>query len=248
LPSESSGLEFAEKGKIIMGDWDHQLGLIVPSWNTAMEYECWRLAPEGVSVHSSRIAHTEDTEEALLHMAEIAPEAAQLLAHAKVQAICFGCTGASFVRTGIDEEVIKNIEAATKTPTTTTSTAIQEALTHLGVQSVAIASPYPETMNELLAQFLRHFGFQVVSQKGLHVECPAFLPPESAYQVASQANCKEADGIVISCTNFRSMEVIERLERDLGKPVISSNTASMWKLLQLAGIQKRIKGAGRLFE
>jgi maleate cis-trans isomerase len=44
------------------------------------------------------------------------------------------------------------------------------------------------------------------------------------------------------------MEVIERLERDLGKPVISSNTASMWKLLQLAGIKKRIKRAGRLFE
>jgi maleate cis-trans isomerase len=103
-------------------------------------------------------------------------------------------------------------------------------------------------MNELLAKFLEHFGFKIVSQKGLNVECPAFLPPESAYQVASEADCKEADGMVISCTNFRSMEVIERLEKDLGKPVVSSNTASMWKLLQLAGIQKRITGAGRLFE
>jgi maleate cis-trans isomerase len=231
-----------------VGRWEYQLGLIVPSWNTAMEYECWRLAPEGVSIHSSRIAHTNDTDEAFLHMVEIAPEAAQLLAHAKVQAICFGCTGASFIRTGIDEGVIKNIEAATKTPTTTTSTAIKEALTHLGIKSVAIASPYPETMNELLAKFLRHYGFTVVSQRGLNVECPAFLPPETAYQVAREANRQEADGIVISCTNFRSVEVIERLEKELGKPVISSNTASMWKLLQLAGIKKRIKGAGRLLE
>jgi len=231
-----------------VGGWEYQLGLIVPSWNTAMEYECWQLAPEGVSIHSSRIAHTDDTDEAFLHMVEIAPEAAQLLAHAKVQAICFGCTGASFIRTGIDEEVIKNIEAATKTPTTTTSTAIQEALTHLGIKSVAIASPYPEPMNELLAKFLRHYGFTVVSQRGLNVECPAFLPPESAYQVAREADRKEADGIVISCTNFRSMEVIERLEKELGKPVISSNTASMWKLLQLAGVPKRVKGAGRLLE
>lgn len=237
-----------QRGKITVGRWEYQLGLIVPSWNTVMEYESWRLAPEGVSIHVSRIAHTDDTDEAFLHMVETAPEAAQLLAHAKVQAICFGCTGASFIRTGIDEEVIKNIEAATKTPATTTSTAIKEALIHLGVKSVAIASPYPETLNELLAKFLRHYGFTVVSQRGLGVECPAFLSPESAYQVAREADRKEAEGVVISCTNFRSMEVIERLEKELGKPVISSNTASMWKLLRLAGIQKRSKGGGRLLE
>lgn len=82
-----------------MVDWKYQLGLIVPSWNTTMEYECCRMAPAGVSIHSSRIAHTDDSEESNLHTAEVAPAAAELLAHAKVNAICFGCTGASFVKT-----------------------------------------------------------------------------------------------------------------------------------------------------
>ena len=228
-----------------MSDWSHQLGLIVPSWNTTMEYESWRMAPRGVSIHSSRIAHTADTDEAMLHMCEVAPEAAQLLAHARVSSICFGCTGASFIKPGIDQEVIKKIEGATKTPTTTTSTAIKEALLHLGVKTVSISSPYGEKTNELLAKFLESFGFKVISQKGLDTECPAFLPPDNAYKVALEANRKETEAIVISCTNFRSFEVIEKLEKELKKPVISSNTASMWKLLQLAGIKDKTRMFGK---
>jgi maleate isomerase len=231
-----------------MVDWKYQLGLIVPSWNTTMEYECCRMAPAGVSIHSSRIPHTDDSEKSNLHTAEVAPAAAELLAHAKVNAICFGCTGASFVKTGIDQKIIQEIEAVTKTPTTTSSTAITEALNYLEIKSVAIASPYPEKANDLLAKFLVRSGFKVVSQRGLNVECPAFLPPENAYKVAVDANSEKADGILISCTNFRSLEVIEQLERDLGKPVISSNTASMWKILQLAGVKDKVSGAGNLFQ
>ncbi len=62
------------------------------------------------------------------------------------------------------------------------------------------------------------------------------------------ANSEKADGILISCTNFRSLEVIDQLEMDLGKPVISSNTASMWKILQLAGVKDKVLGAGNLFQ
>ncbi|UCF92496.1 MAG: aspartate/glutamate racemase family protein [Desulfobacterales bacterium] len=229
-------------------DWNYKLGLIIPSWNTTMEYECCRMAPAGVSIHSSRIAHTDDSEESLLHTAEMGPEAALLLAHAKVNAICFGCTGASFLREGIDQEIIDKIEDATRIATTTTSTAIIEALDYLNLKSVAIATPYPDWINERLAEFLVHAGYAVVSQKGLNVDCPAFLPPASAYMVAKDANRREADGILISCTNFRSLEVIAQLEQDLGKPVISSNTATMWKLLQLAGVPEKVADGGQLFK
>ena len=229
-------------------DWKYQLGIIVPSWNTTMEYECWRMAPEGVSIHTSRIPHTHDSDEAAMEMVARAPASAELLAHAKVKSICFGCTGASFRKLGVDQEVIKNIESHTKTPATTTSTAIVEALKFLGVKSVAIASPYPERVNGLLTKFLEFSGFKVAAQKGLGVECPAFLPPEHAYRACLDVNRKEAECILISCTNFRSMEVIEPLEKELGKPVVSSNSASMWKLLQLAGVKEKVRGLGRLFK
>jgi maleate isomerase len=41
--------------------------------------------------------------------------------------------------------------------------------------------------------------------------------------------------------------VIEQLEKDLGKPVVTSNTASMWKLLQPVGVEDKITGASKLF-
>ncbi|UCH19401.1 MAG: hypothetical protein JSU83_12450 [Deltaproteobacteria bacterium] len=114
-------------------DWKYKLGLIIPSWNTTLEYETWRMASFGVSIHTARVAHTDDTEKTLLHNAKMGPEAAKLLAHAKVSAICFGCTGASFLRENIDQEIIDEIA------TTTTTSAIIDDLNFLQVKSIAIA-------------------------------------------------------------------------------------------------------------
>ena len=52
-----------------MDTWQQKVGIIVPSWNTVMEYETQRLCTmggAGASVHSMRIPHTADTEEKLM--------------------------------------------------------------------------------------------------------------------------------------------------------------------------------------
>jgi len=74
------------------------------------------------------------------------------------------------------------------------------------------------------------------------------LPPSSAYELAREANVQEADGIFISCTNFRAMEIIARLEDGLMKPVVTSNQASLWAALRAIKVGDRIKGFGRLLE
>jgi maleate cis-trans isomerase len=223
-------------------DWVKKLGIIVPSWNTVMEYECARMAPEGVSVHFTRIHHTNDEEETLLRMIHEVPHLAELLGHAKLDAICFGCTGGSFVRPGMDQEITQVIRDKTGIPATTTATALVEAMREMGMARVVVASPYPQWLNDRLAVFLKDHGITVVREKGQNVECPAFLPPENAEALAREVDAPEADGIFISCTNFRSLEVIDRLERDLGKPVLTSNTTAMWHTLRTAGYE----GAGTL--
>ena len=70
-----------------MDTWQQKIGIIVPSWNTVMEYETQRLAGAGASVHAMRIPHTADTEEKLMGLSTQAPEAAKLLAHAKVNEV-----------------------------------------------------------------------------------------------------------------------------------------------------------------
>ena len=229
-----------------MTDWKKKIGIIVPSWNTVMEYECQRMAPEGVSVHFTRIAHTDDEEETLLHMIEVVPELADLLGHASLDAICFGCTGGSFVRPGMDEDIIGVIQDRTGIPATTTSTALVEAMREMGVTKVALASPYPQWLNDKLGVFLADKGIDVVAEKGQNVECPAFLPPENSEALAREVDCAEADGIFISCTNFRSLESVDKLEAALGKPVLTSNTTAMWHTLRVAGFEGDAAGGGAL--
>ncbi len=229
-----------------MTDWKKKLGFIVPSWNTVMEYECQRLAPDGVSVHFTRIAHTNDDEETLLHMIHEVPALATLLAHAKLDAICFGCTGGSFVRPTMDREISDLIEEKTGIPATTTATALVEAMREMHIARVAIASPYPQWLNERLVSFLAGKGIEVVREKGLNTECPAFLPPERSRELAREVDCPEADGIFISCTNFRALEGVEELEAELGKPVLTSNTTTMWHTLRTAGFEGQAQRGGKL--
>ena len=86
-----------------------KLGILVPSSNITMEYEMPIMSPQGVSFHFSRIPQTEDTEEQLEAMINYVPEKSELLAHARVDSIAFGCTSGSFVKgLGYDKEVIGN--------------------------------------------------------------------------------------------------------------------------------------------
>jgi maleate cis-trans isomerase len=70
--------------------------------------------------------------------------------------------------------------------------------------------------------------------------------PESAYAFAKKVDRKEADCLFISCTDFAAVEAINFLERDLGKPVMSSNTVSLWAMLKKMGIKERIDGYGEI--
>jgi maleate cis-trans isomerase len=237
-------------GSTAVSEWRTKVGLVVPSWNTVLEYECARLVPDGVSVHVSRIAHTADTEERLRHMVDLLPEAADLLAHARVSAICFGCTASGFIQDsiGADKRLAAAITARTGIPTVTTSQAIAEALEHFGVRRIAVASPYDTWLNDYLRRYLERSGFEVTAIAGFGTQEHARCSVEETMGLARKVVTADAEAVVISCTNFRTLEIIERLERDIGRPVVTSVQASLWRLLALAGVGDPIMGAGRLLE
>jgi maleate cis-trans isomerase len=74
------------------------------------------------------------------------------------------------------------------------------------------------------------------------------LCPEDAYKIAKEVDSKANDAVFISCTNFRTIEIIELLEKEIGKPVITSNQATMWHALRKLGISDNLHGYGMLFE
>ena len=109
----------------MIGNWERKLGLIVPSWNTVMEYEVQRMAGPTMSAHSVRIPHNGDTEENFLNLATQAPAVAKLLAHAKVNVIGYGCTAGGFLKGPEgDRRVGAEIAEATGIPVATSATAI----------------------------------------------------------------------------------------------------------------------------
>jgi maleate isomerase len=61
------------------------------------------------------------------------------------------------------------------------------------------------------------------------------LDPQSAYDLARRLDRPDADAVMLGCGNWNTFPVIERLERDLGKPVLTTNQVSLWHALKMLG-------------
>ncbi|MDD3427323.1 MAG: maleate cis-trans isomerase [Caldisericia bacterium] len=226
-----------------------RLGILVPSSNVTLEYEIPIMAPSGVSLHFERIPQTEDTEEQLSAMIEYIPEKAKLLSHARVDAIAFGCTSGSFIKgMGYDKKIIDAIQQSTGIKaTTTTSTAVIEALQTLGIRKLSVGAPYTNSVMDKLKEFLKNNGFEVLKIEGLNmISGEGDLPLDATYDLVRRIDHPDSDGIFISCTDFKTVEILDILESDFGKKVISSNQATLWKLLRLSGLKTKIAGFGSL--
>ncbi|MGE5485485.1 MAG: aspartate/glutamate racemase family protein [Ignavibacteriales bacterium] len=229
--------------------WRAKLGFILPSINTVVEPEMAKMAPPGVSAHFARARSENDTEEELVRMAEESPKAARELADAEVDIIAFACTGASFLKgPGYDEKIEGIIRNEVGIPAVTTSTAVIEALKHKGMRRIVLASPYEDWLNQREAVFFKAHGIEILDMKGLGITDVhiADVPPERVYKLARGLVRPDMDGVFVSCTDFRTAEILEVLESDVGKPVVSSNQATLWAMLKRLNIKTPIEGFGSL--
>ena len=242
-----------------MYGWRGRIGLLVPSTNYTVEMEFHRAIPEGVSVHTARCelrdtASTEaDRVAAILEMGKGVALAARRVAGVRPKVIAWACTAGSFMKgIGHDLELIEQVERETEITAITTSTAVVDALKMLNLRRIAVATPYIERIDQEEKAFLEKSlpGLEVVKIKGLGIMTgyeKGTLEPYSAYTAAREVDSPTADGLFISCTAWRTFEIIEQLENDLGKPVITSNQATLWASLKTLGI-RRIDHYGSLLK
>lgn len=228
-----------------MYGWRRRLGLVVPSSNTTMEPEFWRLSPPGVSVHAARVRLLRVGIEELSRMVDDVVRAAEDLSTAGVDVVLFGCTTGSLLEGPEWERRLREkIERVSGVKAITAAQAVIESLRALGVRKVAVATPYTEELNAREKAFLESGGLRVVRIRGLGISDNIEIgkqPPWVAYRLALDvARGADADGVFISCTNLRTIEVVNALEEELGLPVVTSNTASMWLALRSVGIRDSI--------
>ncbi len=228
-----------------------RIGVLVPSSNTTVEPEFYRALPRDVTLHTGRLFLTRITPDSIEKTAEEIERESRYLATADVDVILLGATAPSFLKgVGYDQRLIAKIAAASGKPATTTSTAMLEALAAVGARRVALGSAYTDEVNKIAAAFLEANGYQVTALDGLgHVDNLEVgrLDVETAYESGRRVDGPEADAVLLACTNWQSMAIIERLENDIGKPVITTTQASLWACLRMLGRGPEVKGFGRLF-
>jgi maleate isomerase len=224
-----------------------RIGLLLPSSNTTMEPDFFRMAPDSVTIHSARMLLDDVTPESLERMAGESQYAARLLSTADMDLIVYGCTSGSLIK-GVEWEanLVRRIESVSSTPAITTAGAVVEALRSLSARTIQVFTPYTESVNRLEKEFLEAHGFKVASIKGMgltdNLRIGRVTPEEIKRFICPGTG---ADCTFISCTNLSAVPLIQTIEDRHKVPVVTSNQASMWAVLNRLG-KPGIKGYGTL--
>lgn len=218
-----------------------RIGLVIPSLNVVVEDDLRRELPPDVGFHIARLRLGRSagrvTQAALLAAGQEAVMQATLLADAGVDAIAFNCTGASLSDGPAGaHRLCEQIESATGTPSTTTILCVVRALRASALQRIVHVCPFTAEFSADEAAFLRAEGFEVLASRGLNftdAREAAKLSPQEIYDIALKLDQADADGLFLACANVRAMEAATMLQRQLGKPVVTSNQAVLSELLRM---------------
>ncbi len=232
-----------------------RVALMVPSPNTVAEAEFWRLAPEGVTVHTSRMPFFADRHEAPFDAMEAElPRVIDETISAGPDVVAYGCTASS--ARGDPREKEAELTARIGRPAVTAAGALLAALERFGARRIALLTPYPRYVNDKERAFFAANGVETAADESVIVDegqerfrnmslVPAALLAERATALGRRA---DVDAIVLSCCDMPTLEAIPAIEAATGKPATSSVQALFRRAAELAGFADPRPGLGRLLE
>ncbi len=219
------------------------IALIVPASNTVMEPDFHRHADANWNISTWRIFLEDVTREAEVRMLrDELPRTVRHIATTTPDLVVFGCTSAgSLDGLAHDRAVAEQIGKETGSAVITVVDAMVEHLRALSPMRVAVFTPYRPELTQSVAGCVAEAGYEVVAAKGMDLvdnrEIGRRTPDEIVAFVRSNIAGTDADCVFLSCTNWRAMDAIEPLERELGLPVLSSNHVTLESVRRfLAGI------------
>lgn len=235
-----------------------RIGILVPFTNTNLEPDMALIRPDGVTLHVARMGGYDQDEipdAKQMHGlgASDLDAPLQLLQGAHPDVILYGCTSATLTHgPAFDKDLARRIKAQSGAETVTAAGALVYALRWLGIQRIGFASPYVAEINHLAIRFLAQTGIETVArsetEETLDNTGQGALDPQAVYALGLAADHEDAQALVLSCTDMRSVEIIARLEATVRKPVITSNQAMMFQAMQRLGISDPMAGYGTLLE
>ncbi|HEU5469363.1 MAG TPA: hypothetical protein VFV67_01825 [Actinophytocola sp.] len=252
--------------------WVAQLGVLVVHNDPVVEAELWRMAPAGVTVHAARFQsptstgaeYTGEPWQRMIAAPDVHRGLVQL-GQMELSAICL-CFGSASFFGGIEFDdgfAAAATELAGGTPVYTAGQAIRAGLAALGVRRPLVLAPpwftaptFAATRGYLAASGVAVAGlvrYRLGSAWDRHERHRLFdrggrwaVDPDEVCRQVTAEFPGHADGVLIPGSGFRSWEAVDRLERRLGVPVLTSNQACLWRLLELTGVGAAVPGGGRL--
>lgn len=228
-----------------------RLGLIVLQTDETLEFEARQvLAGRDAALFHTRIPNAQDvTPETLAAMADEMPKVAALLPEG-LDAVGYGCTSGATV-IGSDAVAGLVARAHPKAAVTDPIRAVVAALHALNASKIAMVTPYVPSVTAPMRALLGKSGIEVVSEisfgEGNDWRVARIDPASTRAAMLAAAEAAGAEAIFASCTNLQTFSIIDGVEAETGLPVVTSNQALLWHLLQVSGVDAREWGPGRLF-
>ncbi|NDW05930.1 ectoine utilization protein EutA [Jiella pacifica] len=229
-----------------------RVGLILLSTDHTTELDYARLvSSDEIGVYASRVEYANPTtpENLLAMRPRLAEAAAAILPGSDLDAVCFSCSSASAV---IGDVAVTEAVQAGKPgiPVVTPALAAANALTALGTRRIAVLTPYLAETTRPLVEYMEKKGFELSAVSCLGFDddrVMARISRTALIEVAAAAMTDEAEALFISCTALRAVSVVADIEARIGRPVVTSNQATIWECLQHCDAALKLANAGRLF-
>lgn len=217
-------------------DTRRKLGLIALQADETIEDDMSRLLPTDVSFLVSRVPSGEEvTPETLKAMASHLTAAATLFPRGlKFDTVGYGCTsGASQIGSARIAELVRSGTQADQV--TEPVSALVAACRALDLKRLAVLSPYVASVSDHLRTVLAKEGIETPVFGSFAEPNEALVVSIDRTSIISAATAlvqeRAVDGLFLSCTNLRTLDVIAPLEQSLGLPVFSSNLVLAWHMM-----------------
>ena len=233
--------------------WRAEVGLLTPTPWDYREYNT--MAPIGVKFTKCTLGLAEATPENLSKIHEVIEvEAQKLNIGFKKDLICYVCTSSTFIEgPGSEQKIIEKIEKASGSPATTVINCLLQLFKDMGVKKIALAGPYLDSILDDEVKFLKAYGIGTLAVKGLGLSKMSdlwkyYTNPYTCYKLARDTArmAPDADCVFLSCGLSNLYGLADTLEEEIGKPVITSVSATMYGILKRLGIPDPVPNYGQI--
>ena len=205
-----------------------------------------------IDLFSNRIhCYNPLTNETLKKMADdITDVTKEILPDQKLDCVAYGCTSGT-IAAGYSSIYKKVNLAKPNTKVTTPITSAIKALKKLNINKISVFTPYTDEINQSVAEYFKKENVEVISLSFFDIASDLDIgkvDPDYLFEVLSKIDLTESDALFVSCTALPVLSLIDKLEKKLGKIVLSSNQVLIWDTLKEINYNKNIEGFGQLFK